>query len=107
MAVEARRPLAAAGAPGRSPGGTDGTAGMADHGWNRWLALVRTPVVAAAGAGATSAAAAAAAAEMIDDAGGGGGGGGSSFAAPGATGVVHEQGRQQRQRFGDDFVVVP
>ncbi len=92
MAGEARRPLAAPGAPGRQQLALAPTEPQA---WRIRVESVaatsQDSLVAAVVAGATSAAAAAAV-EIASDAGGGGGGGGSSFAAPGATDVEHEKG---------------
>ena len=103
MAAEARRPLAAPGAPRSSLSGIDGTAGASVQGG---IGGYHQPgIIGGGGGGGGYFGGGGGGGGNPSAAGGGGGGGGSSFAAPGATAVLHEQGVKGVQRFCDDFVV--
>ena len=87
---------AAGGAGGArgNPGGTDGTAGIAGSGGTGGVAIPGDSLRGGGGGGGGyfGGGGGGGGGAGIGDLDGGGGGGGSSFAAPGATGVVHEQG---------------
>jgi hypothetical protein len=77
-----------------NPGGTDGTAGIAGSGGVGGIAVAGNAVRGGGGGGGGyfGGGGGGGGGAGIGDIDGGGGGGGSSFAAPGATGVAHQQG---------------
>jgi hypothetical protein len=77
-----------------NPGGTDGTAGIAGTGGVGGIAVSTSSSRGGGGGGGGyfGGGGGGGGGGGLGDIDGGGGGGGSSFAAPGATGVVHQQG---------------